>query len=331
MDVFPESFDTLVYWDREELEEMRGCEVVDRIKKEEAEHDFKTILAPVLQRHQNVFANTVVDFSNLEQSVVQVAHRMMTIIMSYSFDVQPSSFVSPDEDSDSDMDMDDVDFSTFFKGLVPMADMLNSDADIFNTRIFQSPTHLEVITLRDINPGEELLNDYGDLPRADLLRRYGYVTSNYAQYDLADLSSANLLSAISQAFGAPSNLQQRAAYLQELGLLEEQYDIDYEFHAPSDLYTAIKMMTIPDDQFESFAAAKSYSKASKAERVLYYPVIAQAIRERIRAYAPLEGRTPLEQIQDERKRRRVAMAREVVAGELDLLKKALQKAESAIL
>lgn len=42
--------------------------------------------------------------------------------------------------------------------------------------------------LQPIKAGEEIFNDYGTLPRSDLLRRYGYITPNYAQYDVVEVS-----------------------------------------------------------------------------------------------------------------------------------------------
>ena len=42
---------------------------------------------------------------------------------------------------------------------------------------------------RCIAAGDEIFNDYGPLPRSDLLRMYGYITDNYAQYDVVELSS----------------------------------------------------------------------------------------------------------------------------------------------
>jgi SET domain-containing protein 6 len=42
-------------------------------------------------------------------------------------------------------------------------------------------------SIKTIRSGQEIFNDYGELPRADLLRRYGYVTENYAQYDVVEL------------------------------------------------------------------------------------------------------------------------------------------------
>ena len=41
--------------------------------------------------------------------------------------------------------------------------------------------------LKPIVAGEEIFNDYGPLPRSDLLRRYGYITTNYAQYDVVEV------------------------------------------------------------------------------------------------------------------------------------------------
>lgn len=43
-------------------------------------------------------------------------------------------------------------------------------------------------SIKPIQEGEEIFNDYGDIPRADLLRRYGYVTDNYAPFDVIELS-----------------------------------------------------------------------------------------------------------------------------------------------
>lgn len=54
--------------------------------------------------------------------------------------------------------------------------------------------------IKPIKAGEEIFNDYGEIPRSDLLRRYGYVTDNYAPYDVVELS----LDQICQAAGLGS-------------------------------------------------------------------------------------------------------------------------------
>ena len=54
-------------------------------------------------------------------------------------------------------------------------------------RLFQETDVFVMKTLRPIRKGEEILNDYGPLPRSDLLRRYGYITPKYAKYDVVEL------------------------------------------------------------------------------------------------------------------------------------------------
>jgi len=51
--------------------------------------------------------------------------------------------------------------------------------------------------IKPIKEGDEIFNDYGQIPRSDLVRRYGYVTDNYAPYDVVELS----LDTICQAAG----------------------------------------------------------------------------------------------------------------------------------
>ena len=42
-------------------------------------------------------------------------------------------------------------------------------------------------TLRLIRRGEEVLNYYGPLPNADLLRRYGYISEKHSRYDVIEM------------------------------------------------------------------------------------------------------------------------------------------------
>lgn len=52
--------------------------------------------------------------------------------------------------------------------------------------------------IRPIAANEEIYNDYGPLPRSDLLRRYGYITSNYAKYDVVEIPHTLLVQTIQQ-------------------------------------------------------------------------------------------------------------------------------------
>lgn len=48
---------------------------------------------------------------------------------------------------------------------------------------------MHMIAIKPIGKGEEIFNDYGDLPRSDLLRRYGYVTDRYTKWDVVEVDS----------------------------------------------------------------------------------------------------------------------------------------------
>lgn len=50
-----------------------------------------------------------------------------------------------------------------------------------------------MIASKPIRKGQEILNDYGQRPRSDLLRRYGYITNNARKWDVVELSIASIL------------------------------------------------------------------------------------------------------------------------------------------
>lgn len=39
-----------------------------------------------------------------------------------------------------------------------------------------------------ITKGQEIFNDYGERPRSDLLRRYGYITDSAKKWDIIELN-----------------------------------------------------------------------------------------------------------------------------------------------
>ena len=46
---------------------------------------------------------------------------------------------------------------------------------------------MNMVALTSIASGQQILNDFGQLPRSDLLRRYGYITNNYKKWDVVEL------------------------------------------------------------------------------------------------------------------------------------------------
>ena len=54
---------------------------------------------------------------------------------------------------------------------------------------------MTMITLKTIRKGEQIFNDFGQLPRSDLLRRYGYVTDNYRKWDVVEVHIEDVIRA----------------------------------------------------------------------------------------------------------------------------------------
>jgi SET domain-containing protein 6 len=128
--------------------------------------------------------------------------------------------------------------------------------------------------IKPIRAGEEIFNDYGEIPRADLLRRYGYVTDNYAPYDVIELSLDLLCAAAGlgdsdienqpRVIGnfttthvlhiglTPSQLQ----LLENLELLDDGYDIPRPSDddaatdiIPEELAVLLRTLTLTPEQF----------------------------------------------------------------------------------
>ena len=70
----------------------------------------------------------------------------------------------------------------------------NADAERNNARLCCGNKDLEMRSIKNIAAGEEIFNDYGQLPRSDLLRRYGYVSETYAPHDVAEIITQEMLS-----------------------------------------------------------------------------------------------------------------------------------------
>lgn len=55
-----------------------------------------------------------------------------------------------------------------------------------------------MVALKAIPKGQQIFNDFGQLPRSDLLRRYGYVTDNYKRWDVTEIDVGTIISATSR-------------------------------------------------------------------------------------------------------------------------------------
>lgn len=120
-DVLPETFDTPMFWSDEELDELQASSVRDKIGKDEAESMFFSHIIPVIRKNSDLFPSSL---DMADDQLIALAHRMGSTIMSYAFDLENDD--EPEDDNEEWVEDRD---GKSMMGMVPMADILNADAE----------------------------------------------------------------------------------------------------------------------------------------------------------------------------------------------------------
>ncbi|EXJ70595.1 uncharacterized protein A1O5_06665 [Cladophialophora psammophila CBS 110553] len=222
--VLPTKFDSLMFWNAAELDTLQASAVVDKISRSQAEESWKETMIPVMLSHPELFP--VPGQSDLDRTaeLIKLAHIAGSSIMAYAFDIDKDGD-KDDASNDSDDEFEEDDEDEPLKGMVPFADMLNADADRNNARLFQENDYLIMRSTKPIRAGEQIFNDYGPLPRSDLLRMYGYITDNYAQYDVVEISHDLLLEVAGKKHAKDAAWLNRVQQLEEIGVIDDGYAI----------------------------------------------------------------------------------------------------------
>lgn len=198
LQLLPTEFDTLMYWTPAELAELQGSLIVDKIGKDDANRLFVKSLLPVVKDHARLFGIFASSFQGVSAkgALLELAHRMATLIMAYAFDIA-YEYESDDDSLDSSTLVD------LPKAMIPLADIFNAEGERMNVshrdlsiegsltlqvHLVRQDDSMSMIASKAIAKGQEIFNDYGERPRSDLLRRYGYITDSAKKWDLAELS-----------------------------------------------------------------------------------------------------------------------------------------------
>ncbi|KAI0007353.1 SET domain-containing protein [Xylariaceae sp. FL0662B] len=219
-DVLPGDFDTLMWWSEQELDELQASSVVSKVGKEEADNMFRAKILPVINQHADIFYPEGSARLSEDQLMV-LAHRMGSTIMAYAFDLENDDEEEPESEDEWVEDKE----GKLMLGMVPMADILNADAE-FNAYVNHGEESLTVTTLRPIQAGEEVLNYYGPLDNGELLRRYGYVTSRHARYDVVEISWASVLSVLKDSLKLDEQKWGKAVNALDLEEIEDAFVIE---------------------------------------------------------------------------------------------------------
>jgi SET domain-containing protein 6 len=136
-DVLPQTFDTPIFWTEMELKELQGtCLTPEKIGRQESDDMLRTRILPIVSKNQSIFyPEGATELS--DDDLLVLAHRIGSTIMAYAFDLDNGNELSDDEE---DGWVEDREGKTML-GMVPMADILNANADFNVCIISHSAVH----------------------------------------------------------------------------------------------------------------------------------------------------------------------------------------------
>lgn len=120
-DVLPSTFDTPMFWSENELDQLQASHMRHKIGKADAENMFRKTLLPIIRSNSGIFGGE----SRSDDDLVEIAHRMGSTIMAYAFDLENDE---DEEEEETDGWVEDREGKSMM-GMVPMADILNADAE----------------------------------------------------------------------------------------------------------------------------------------------------------------------------------------------------------
>ncbi|KAF8517662.1 hypothetical protein JB92DRAFT_2905584 [Gautieria morchelliformis] len=283
LNLLPDQFQTPMFWNTDDLEELRGTSIYDKVGRAEAEKDYYDKLLPALNSRPDIFPAAAID----DYYCLQRYHIMGSRILSRSFHVE--RWRGEDEDSDQDQSLaaavdksDEMDIDTTDKdpteddgveggsesndedkedpsdvAMVPLADILNARYQSENAKLCYDSEDLQMICTRDIQCGEQIWNTYGDPPNSDLLRRYGHVDlipmGNGKQgnpADVVDIRADAVLDVLrSRSQNDDDSLLQRIEWWLEEGG-DDLFTLETNFAIPEELISLIRLLAMPRVEWE---------------------------------------------------------------------------------
>lgn len=137
--VLPTRFDTLMFWSDAELRDLQASAILDKIGKQGAEDSILESIAPIVRANPGLFQpiNGLASFDGDAgtAALLELAHMMGSLIMAYAFDIEKAEEDDEDVENPDESYMTDDEEEQLSKGMVPLADLLNADADRNNVSL----------------------------------------------------------------------------------------------------------------------------------------------------------------------------------------------------
>ncbi len=266
LSVLPRTFTTPIFWTPEELGQLKGSCVLDKIGREEAELSYHSVVRGFVERYPAVFVR--------ELCGLDAFHRMGSLVMSCAFDGDSDS-LDLDHDHDPALILEDGDAmdtasvsssssssssstssttsasnEAATQMMVPLADLLNAeDESSTNAHLFHESTSLVMRTTKLIPPSSQIFNTYGPLPNADLLRRYGYVLFPGTPHDIIELQGP-LITDLAGSGLDDLDKRDRITWLLDSGILDDSFDLGRDRKIPDEVLRCIETMMMTRHEFQ---------------------------------------------------------------------------------
>ncbi len=123
--VLPTEFNTLMWWSDRELDWLQASSIVAKIGKDDADSMFRARVLPIVEKNADIFYPEGSPKLS-DDELMLLAHRIGSTIMAYAFDLE-----NDDDDADQEGEdgwVEDREGKVLM-GMVPMADILNADAE----------------------------------------------------------------------------------------------------------------------------------------------------------------------------------------------------------
>ncbi|KAI9455472.1 SET domain-containing protein [Lactarius psammicola] len=310
----PITFDTPMFWGSEDLEQLKGTAILDKIGKEQAEIDYVNKVVPILRSRTDLFGAEHPD----PRFSLEAYHVMGSCILSRSFQVEAQPQVDGShtpalahegaemdldnsssiphgnddtEDIEDNVGSDDGDSDDPANvAMVPMADMLNARYGCANAKLFYEDRDLRMVTTRSIRQGEQIWNTYGDPPNSDLLRRYGHVDQvpladgglgNPA--DIVEIRADLVIEVVVQIYpecAGPRSVERVDWWLEEGG--DDVFVVDSSNDVPEEISSFVRLLVMSAPEWEK-AKRKSRLPKPKEDEVTL-SVTADVVRRRLTEY-----------------------------------------------
>ncbi|KAF9001800.1 SET domain-containing protein [Hymenopellis radicata] len=281
----PTEFSTPMFWNDADLGHLKGTTVVEKLGREDAKRNFTEILTPAVQSRPDIFTPSAlpVHYS------LQQYHIMGSRILSRSFNVEkwesdndeneeannshsmdvdePETVATSAQDSEpteehveEEEEEDEEDSSDV--SMVPVADLLNARFESENAstlaKLFYEEHELKMVATKPIACGEQIAsfwNTYGDLPNAELLRRYGHVDllplpngNEGNPGDVVELRADLVVASVAERKHVSSSVTEERIewWLEEGG--DDVLELDSDLEIPPALISLVKLISLsPDD------------------------------------------------------------------------------------